>query len=106
MSSKPSVAPSEDVAVELLLSVLVLEGLLRVEGGELQDAANGPVREGAEEIAEVGPGLDVVKLAGGEERYEGGVDCGGRRRCDEEPVLAAHSLPPQRSLWPLVPHAA
>jgi hypothetical protein len=39
--------PPEDVGVETLLSVAILEGLLPVERGELQNAANGPAREEA-----------------------------------------------------------
>ena len=43
--------PLEDVGVETLLSVAILEGLLPVERGELQNAANGPAREEAEDVA-------------------------------------------------------
>ena len=92
----------EDVGVEPLLSVLVLKGLLPVGGRELQDAADGPAGEEAEEVAEVGPGLDVVELAAGEEGDEGGVDLGGVVGADEEPVLAADGLAPQGALGGIV----
>src|SRR5665213_4550412 len=67
----------EDVGVEPLLSVLVLEGLLPVERCELQDSADRPARQEAEEVAEIGVGLDVVELAARQQRDEGGVDLGG-----------------------------
>ena len=41
---------SEDVGGELLLSILVLAGLLPVDWGEIEDAANGPAREQAEKV--------------------------------------------------------
>jgi hypothetical protein len=77
----------EDVGIEALLSVLVLEGLLPVEGGELEDAAAGPAGKQTEEVAEVGPGLDAVELAAREQGDEGGVYLGGVVVADEEPVL-------------------
>src|SRR5579862_3538598 len=42
---------AEDVGVESLLSVLVREGLVPVQGGEFEDAAAGPARREAKEIA-------------------------------------------------------
>jgi hypothetical protein len=92
----------EDVGGKLLLSVLVLESVLPVEGGELEGPAHGPAWQQAEEIAEVGPGLDVVELTAREEGDEGGVDLGGIVGSDEEPVLATDGLAPQRSLGAVV----
>lgn len=80
--------PPEDVGVETLLSVAILEGLLPVERGELQNAANGPAREEAEEVAQVSPGLEVVELAAREQGDEGGVDFSGVVVADEEPVFS------------------
>ena len=77
---------TEDVGVEPLLSVLVLEGLVPVRGSELEDAATRPAGEEAEEVAQVGPRLDLVELAAGEEGDEGGVDLGGVVAAHEEPV--------------------
>jgi hypothetical protein len=57
----------EDVGGQTLLSVLLLKGLLPGGRGELEDTALGPGRQETEEVAEVGPGLDVVELAAGEE---------------------------------------
>jgi hypothetical protein len=66
----------EDVGGQALLSVLVLGGLLPVERGELQDPTHGPAGQEAEEVAEIGPGLDIVELAAREQGDEGGVDLG------------------------------
>jgi hypothetical protein len=84
--------PPEDVGVETLLSVAILQGLLPVERGEVQNAANGPAREEAEEVAEIGPGLDVVELAAREQGDEGGVDFSGVVAADEEPVFSTDGL--------------
>jgi hypothetical protein len=92
----------EDVGVEELLSVVVLEGLLPVEGGELQNSAGRPAGQEAEEVAEVGPGLDVVKLAAREQGDECGVGLGGVVAADEEPLLAADSFASQRPLGAVV----
>ena len=59
--------PPEDAGVESLLSVVVLKSLLPVDGSKVEDAAGGPAWQEAEQVAEVGPGLDVVELAAGEE---------------------------------------
>ena len=92
----------EDIGVEPLLSVLVLEGLLPVEGGELQDSADRPARQEAEEVAKIGVGLDVVELAARQQRDEGGVDLGGVVGADEEPVLPSDCFAPQRPLGAVV----
>src|SRR5260370_42376996 len=77
----------EDVGVEPVLSVLVLEGLLPVDGSEIKDAANGPIRQKAEKGAEIAPGLDAVELTAREQGHEGGVDFGGVVTAGEDPVL-------------------
>ena len=78
---------AEDVGGEPLLCLFVLESLLPVHGSELEDAAARPAREQAEDVAQVGPGLDLVEPAAGEQRHEGRVDLGGVVVSDEEPVL-------------------
>src|SRR6185312_16972439 len=92
----------EDVGVEPLLSVLVLEGLVPVEGRELEDPPDRPAGQEAEKVAEVGPGLDVVQLAARQQGDEGGVDLGGVVGADEEPVLPSDRFPPQRPLGAIV----
>ena len=47
--------------VEALLSILLLEGLLPEGGCELEDAARRPGRQEAQQVAEVGPGLDASR---------------------------------------------
>jgi hypothetical protein len=78
---------AEDVGVEPLLSVLVLEGLVPVGGGEVEDATLGPAREQAEEVTQVGPGLELVKLAACEKGDEGRVHVPGVVATHEQPVL-------------------
>lgn len=87
-----------DVVVEELLSL----GLLPVAGGEVEDAAVGPVGEQAHHFAQVAFGLDVVKVAAGDERGEGGVDGCAVVATDEEPVLPADCLPAQLPLGDVV----
>ena len=83
---------SEGVGSEELLSVGVLSSLLPVAGSELEDAGTGPAGEQAQDVSEVGFGLDVVHVAAGDERGEGGVDLGAVVASDEQPVGAANSL--------------
>src|SRR5437762_2255385 len=80
---------AKDVVGETLLSVLLLESLFPEGRGQVQDAALGPARQQAEQVPQVGPGLDAVELAAGQQRDEGGVDLGGFVVADEEPVLPA-----------------
>ena len=56
---------AERIGREPSLSVCILAGLLPVGGGELEDSAARPPREQAEEIAEVGAGLELVQAAAG-----------------------------------------
>ena len=56
---------TEAVGSEGLLSLVLLEGLAPVGRGQLENAANGPVWQKAEKVAQVAQGLDVVKLAAG-----------------------------------------
>lgn len=53
---------AEGVSGEQLLSVLLLQGLLPVLGRELEDSVLRPGWQQAEDVAQVGPGLDVVQL--------------------------------------------
>ena len=82
----------EDVGGQALLSVLLLQGLLPGGRGELEDAAPGPGRQEAQQVAEVSPGLDAVELAAGEQGDENRVDAGALVVAEEEPVLAAEDL--------------
>ena len=89
--------PERDLAVDVgsepLLSVLLLEGLLPVDGGELEDAPSRPAGDEAEEVAQVGRGLDLVQLAAGEERDEGGVHLTAVVGAQEDPVLSLMRSP-------------
>ena len=67
---------TERVLSEPPLSFLLLEGLLKVGGRELEHAGLRPVREQVEEVAEVAPRLEAVKLAAGDERDEGRIGGG------------------------------
>src|SRR5438309_2172655 len=83
---------AEDVGEESLLSVLLLQGLLPVCGRELEHSGLRPAREKTEEVAQVSRGFDVVELAAGEERNEGGVHLAGVVTAEEQPRLPADSL--------------
>ena len=74
---------------EPLPSIGVLESLLPVLGRQLEDAVTRPGRQQNEHIAEVGPGLDLVQGAGGDERDDGRVPLGALVGADEEPVFRA-----------------
>ena len=87
--------PPEDVGVESLLSVVVLEGLLPVDGSEVEDAAGGPAWQETEQVAEIGPGLDVVELGAGEQGDEGCVDFAAAVVAVAEPGFPPGGLAPQ-----------
>jgi hypothetical protein len=93
---------AEDVGGELLLSFDLLESLLPVGGGELENAVMGPARQKAEKIAHVGEGLDLVEPRAGEQRDEDGVDPGAVVAADEEPVSTTENFPAQIQLADVV----
>src|SRR5260370_20981796 len=83
----------EGIVVEPPLSFLLLEGLLPVRGGELEDAGVGPIGQEIEQISKVGPGLDVVQLAARDEGDEDSVGHGTVLGADEDPVLSPDRFP-------------
>ena len=85
-----------------VVSVLLLEGLLPEGGGEVEGAALGPGWQHAEEVAQVGPGLDAVELAAGEERDEDRVDARALVAAHEEPVFPAKDVATQMLLGHVV----
>jgi hypothetical protein len=87
--SVPERGLTENVGGQELLSVLLLEGLLPLGRREFEDATARPVRQQAEVITQVRPGLDVMELTAREQRDKGGVDLGGGVVADEEPVPGA-----------------
>ena len=58
---------AEDVGGEALLSFRLLEGLLPMERRELEHALPRPAGQQAEEIPQVGPGLEAVHLTAGQQ---------------------------------------
>jgi len=99
---EPEDDATKEVALEGLLSLALLEGLLPVGGRELEDAAQRPAWQKAEEIAHVCERLDLVQAAAGEQGHEGGVDLAAVVAADEEPVLAPHDLTPEIQLADVV----
>lgn len=87
---------AENVGSETLLSVLVLAGLLPACGSQLEDAAFGPGRQEAEEVAEIGPGLDGVELAAGQEGHEERVGAGALVAASPAPRSAPRDRPSSR----------
>src|SRR5690242_179903 len=77
---------SKDVGGQLLLSFDLLEGLLPIGRGELEDAMVRPRGQEAEEVADVRERLDVVEPRTGEQRDEDAVDAGAVIAADKEPV--------------------
>src|SRR5450631_2436862 len=93
---------SEDVGSQLLLSFGLLECLLPVGWGELEQAIGGPGAEQAEQVPEVTVRLDVVEPSASEQRNEHGVDGGAVVAADEKPVSTSEDLPPQIQLADVV----
>src|SRR6266511_6101931 len=91
-----------DVGSEPLLSVLLLEGLLPVGGGELEDALRGPARYEAEQVAQVGRGLELVELAAREQRDEGRIHIAAVVAPQEQPILSSDCLAAQLALAEVV----
>src|SRR5687767_7158694 len=94
----------ERVFIEPPLSFAVLESLLPIGRGELEDSVFRPVRQEVEEVAEVTPRLDSVQLAAGDQRNENGIGNSAVFGADKEPVLTAQRLPEQVSLRNVVRH--
>src|SRR5687767_7836177 len=78
---------AEDVRNETLLSLRLMARRFPMDGCEFEDALFGPARQQAKDIAQVGPGLDRVHLAAGQEGDEGRVGFGSLVAAEEEPVL-------------------
>src|SRR5450631_54488 len=93
---------AEHVGAEPLLSVLVLQNLVPVGWGELEDPVPGPTRQEAEEVSQVAPRLDIMQLAAGEQRDEGGIGLCAVVASDEEPVFSPDGFAPQRALRAIV----
>ena len=93
---------AENVGGELLLSLGVLESLLPIRGGQLEDAVAGPARQEAQEVAHVGEGLDLVQPGAREERDEDGVHPSSVFATDEHPIFPAEHLPAQIQLADVV----
>src|SRR5271167_1101360 len=66
-----------DVAREGALGPRQLDRVGPVGGGELEDSLLGPPGEQAQEIAQVGPGLERMELSARDEGDEVGVDLSG-----------------------------
>ena len=79
---------AEDVGEQLLLSFGLLEGLLPIQGSELEQAIGRPRADEAEQIADVPVRLDGVEASAGEQRDEDGVDSGAVVAPNEEPVFS------------------
>src|SRR6185369_9730282 len=81
-ASEGQESAAKRVFVEPPLNFCLLESMLEVGGSELEDARFGPVGQQVEQVAEVAPRLEAVKLAAGDERDESGVGRGtSRSRC-------------------------
>ena len=93
-----SVEEEPEVFVEEPLSVGLLSSLIPVAGSEFEDAFSGPLGQEAQEVSEVGLGVDSMHAGTGEEGGEGGVDLGAVIAAEEKPVLSPERLPTELSL--------
>jgi hypothetical protein len=73
-----------------------------VLGGELDVPLAGPVGHHADDVCEVGLGVELVQLAGGHEREEVRGGAGVVVAAAEEPILAADGDRAQRALGAIV----
>src|SRR6478609_5718533 len=103
-ASEGQESATEGIFVESPLSFFLLEGLLEIRGGELEDAGLGPIGEQVEQIAQVAPRLDAMEFAASDQRDEGGVGGGAVFRADEEPVFAPNCFLAEISLRDVVGH--
>jgi hypothetical protein len=74
---------SEQVGVEECANLVARFRLVPIERHELEQGVLRPLRQKAEEVAEIRPGLDGEELTACEERCEERIDA-----ADEEPILA------------------
>lgn len=94
-----------DVGSEPLLSVLLLESLVPVGGGEFEDALSRPTREETEQVAEVCRGLDLVELAAREQGDEPRVDRSAIVAANKEPVFATDCFAAELALAEVMPRS-
>src|SRR6266404_4681119 len=99
---QPEGDATEHVGVESLLSVALLEGVAPERGRELEEAMLGPARQEAEQITQVGVGLDTEHAAARDERHEDGVRLRAVLAADEEPVSTPDDLAAQIELADVV----
>jgi len=92
---RPDRRLTKDVAGERALHGLGREGSGPVRRREFEDAMRGPSGQEAEQVAEIGPRFEAVKLAAGEQRYEGAVGLAAVVAAEEQPVLPADRLAPE-----------
>src|ERR1041384_2568909 len=103
-ASESEESATEGVLCEPPLSFFLLESLLEVGGGELEDSGFRPVGEQVEQVAKVAPGLQPVQLAAGDQRHESGVGGGPVFGAHEYPVFAPDRLLTEVSLGDVVRH--
>src|SRR5688572_24431647 len=103
-ASESQESATEGVVSEPPFSFFLLESLLEVGGGELENTGLRPVGEQIEQVAEVAPGLKAMKLAAGNERDEGCVGRGAVFGAHEEPVFSPDGFFSEVSLGDVVGH--
>ena len=60
-TSERQESSAERILCEAPLSFVLLQGLLEVGGGELEDAGLGPVGQQVEQVAQIAPRLEPVQ---------------------------------------------
>ena len=71
-------------------------------GRELEEAVTGPMRQDAQQVAQVGLGVEDVEPGGGDEREEVTGGLGVVVGADEHPSVSANGDGPERALGSVV----
>ena len=70
--------------------------------GELEQSCSGPLGQDAEQIPQIGLGVELVEAAGGDERNQNGGSLSVLVGADEKPIVATDGDAPQLSLGVVV----
>jgi len=93
-----TVAPEKTEFGKKALGLWSSEGFAPVGGRQLDDVTFAPEGQQREHVTQVGPGLEVVHTAAGDEGDDGGVPFGAIVSRTEQPIFATDSFVAQFEL--------